>query len=215
MFGGSGRNAEILELMLISLVIKSFDSGCSQMSQDLLLKAERRTTLGKVETQRLRSSGRVPANIYGLGKPGVSASVCGDAVGKLVATLSSVVDVEVDGTVDKAVVQELQWDVFSTKVLHVDLRRVDPSGRATVDVPLELRGDAVGLKDGGAVRQLMKTVRIDCPDYRIPKSLVVRMGALQIGDTVKASDLHLPDHANLVTSADEVLVELYDARKAV
>ncbi len=185
------------------------------MSQDLLLQAERRTTVGTVETRRLRSMGRVPANIYGMGKPGVSASVCGDAVGKLVSTLSSVVDVEVDGTVEKAVVQELQWDVFSTKVLHVDLRRVDPNGRATVDVTLELRGDAVGLKDGGAVRQLQKVVRIDCPDYRVPKSIIVRMGALGVGDCVKAGDLQLPGHATLVTSADEVLVELYDARKAV
>ena len=88
--------------------------------------------------------------------------MCGDAVGKLVATLSSVVDVEVDGTVEKAVVQELQWDVFSTKVMHVDLLRVDPNGRATVDVALELRGEAVGLKDGGAVRQL--TLEFDSPD---------------------------------------------------
>ena len=175
------------------------------MSDDLLLKAERRSKVGSVETRRLREAGRVPANIYGLGKPGVSASVCGDSITKLVSTLSSVVDV----------VQELQWDVFSTKILHVDLRRVDPSGRATVNVVLELRGDAVGLKDGGAVRQLAKIVTIDCPDFRIPKSIVVRMGALQIGDTVKASDLQLPEYAKLVTPADEVLVELYDARKAV
>lgn len=185
------------------------------MSEDLLLKAERRTKVGSVDTRRLRDQGRVPANIYGLDKPGISASVCKDAVSKLVSTLSSVVDVELDGTVDKAVVQELQWDVFSTKVLHVDLRRVDPAGRATVDVPLELRGDAVGLKDGGAVRQNAKVVTIDCPDFRIPKSIVVRMGALQIGDTVKASDLQLPEYAKLVTAASEVLVELYDARKAV
>lgn len=185
------------------------------MSEDLLLKAERRSKVGSVDTNRLRGAGRVPANIYGLGKPGVSASVCGDAVVKLVATLSSVVDVEVDGAVDKAVVQELQWDVFSKKVLHVDLRRVDPDGRATVDVTLELRGEAVGVKDGGAVRQILKVVTIDCPDYRIPKSIVVRVGALRIGDTVKAGDLQLPLHAKLVTPAEDVLVELYDARKAV
>ena len=64
------------------------------MSEDLLLKAERRTKVGSVDTRRLRDQGRVPANIYGLDKPGVSASVCGDAVSKLVSTLSSVVDVE-------------------------------------------------------------------------------------------------------------------------
>lgn len=185
------------------------------MSDDLLLKAERRTKVGSVDTKRLRAQGRVPANIYGLGKPVVSASVCGETVGKLVSTLSSVVDVELDGTVDKAVVQELQWDIFSKHVLHVDLRRVDPNGRAMVDVPLELRGDAVGLKDGGAVRQLSKTVSIDCPDFRVPKSIVVRMGALQVGDVVRAGDLQIPAFAKLVTPADHVMVELYDSRKAV
>lgn len=183
------------------------------MSEDLLLKAERRSKVGSVDTKRLRASGRVPANIYGLGQPGESVSVCGEAIEKLVATRSSVVDVEVDGKVNKAVVQELQWDVFSTAVQHVDLRRVDPNGRATVDVALELRGEPVGLKDGGALRQLHKKVSINCPDYRIPKSIVVRIGGLQIGDSVKGADLPLPEYATLVTSASEVLVELYDPRK--
>lgn len=214
-FAGPDRKFQIVGRLDFLLTLTRFDSGYSQMSDDLLLKAERRSKVGTVDSQRLRGVGRVPANIYGLGKPVISASVSNDAVEKLVATLSSVVDVELDGVVDKAVVQELQWDVFSTKVLHLDLRRVDPTGRATVDVALELRGDAVGLKDGGAVRQLAKTVRIDCPDFRIPKSITVRMGALQVGDAVKASDLQLPDYAKLVTPADEVLVELYDSRKAV
>lgn len=185
------------------------------MSEDLLLKAERRSKLGTVDAKRLRGAGRVPANIYGLGQPGESVSLCGDAIGKLVATRSSVVDVELEGTVNKAVVQELQWDVFSTAVQHVDLRRVDPAGRATVDVKLELRGDPVGLKDGGALRPLMKTVSINCPDYRVPKAIVVRIGGLKIGDAIKASDLQLPEHAQLETAADAVIVELYDPRKAV
>jgi large subunit ribosomal protein L25 len=129
------------------------------MSEDLLVKAERRSKLGTVDAKRLRASGRVPANIYGLGEAGESVSVCGETVEKLVATRSSVVDVELDGKVNKAVVQELQWDVFSTEVQHIDLRRVDPNGRTTVDVSLELRGEPLGLKDGGALRQLLWTVR--------------------------------------------------------
>jgi large subunit ribosomal protein L25 len=185
------------------------------MSEDLLVKAERRSKLGSVDAKRLRASGRVPANIYGLGEPGESVSVCGETVEKLVATRSSVVDVELDGKVNKAVVQDLQWDVFSTEVQHLDFRRVDPDGRVTVDVALELRGDPLGLKDGGAIRQLHKKISLDCPDYRIPKSVVVRIGGLRIGDAIKASDLQLSEHAKLVTAADEVIVELYDPRKAV
>ena len=80
---------------------------------------------------------------------------------------------------------------------------------------LELRGEPLGLKDGGTLRQLHKKISLDCPDYRVPKSIVVRIGGLRIGDSIKASDLQLPEHAKLVTAADEVIVELYDARKAV
>lgn len=161
----------------------------------------------------MRQAGRVPANVYGLGRPAESVSVCGELVEKLIADRSSVVDVELDGRLEKAIVQEVQWDVFSMHVHHLDLRRVDPEGRATVAVPLELRGEPVGLKDGGAVRQLAKTVTVSCPDYRIPKSLVVRIGALQIGDSVKAADVSLPEYATLVSDAGAVLVELYDPRK--
>jgi large subunit ribosomal protein L25 len=184
------------------------------MSEDLLLKVERRSEAGSKTAKLVRKAGRVPSNLYGLGKPGVAVSVCGEVVEKLVADRSSVVDVELDGTVDKAVVQEVQWDVFTTHVLHLDLLRVDPNGRTTVDVVLELRGEPVGLKDGGALRQNLKKLRINCPDYRIPKSIPVRIGALKIGDVVKASDIGLPEHAQLVTPADTVVVELYDPRKA-
>lgn len=184
------------------------------MSEDLLLKVERRTLPGSRGAQLVRSAGRVPANLYGLGKPGESVSICGEVVEKLIADRSSVVDVELDGSVDKAIVQEVQWDVFTTHVLHLDLLRVDPNGRTTVDVALELRGEPVGLKDGGALRQHLKKIQVNCPDYRIPKSIAVRIGALKIGDVVKASDLTLPEHAQLVTPADAVVVELYDPRKA-
>lgn len=183
------------------------------MTEDLRLPVQRRGKLGTAETRRMRIAGRIPANIYGLGKGSESVSVCADLVEKLVETRSSVVDLELDGTVEKAVVQELQWDVFSTHVCHLDLKRVDPAGTTTVAVPVELRGEPVGIKDGGALRQLEKTVTVKCPDYRVPRSIVVRIGSLGVGDVVKAADAVLPEYATLVTDPSTVVVELYDARK--
>ncbi|HBC62118.1 MAG TPA: 50S ribosomal protein L25, partial [Planctomycetaceae bacterium] len=90
-----------------------------------------------------------------------------------------------------------------------------PAGRATVEVVVELRGEPVGVKDGGVLKQNLKRVTLDCPDYRIPKSIQVKVGAMKVGDVVRASDLQLPDHAVLVTAADAVVAELYDPRKAV
>jgi large subunit ribosomal protein L25 len=184
------------------------------MSQDLRLPVERRTKNGTAETRRLRQSGRVPANIYGRGGAGESVSVCAEIVEQLVATRSSVVDVELDGKVEKTIVREVQWDTFGTYVQHLDLYRVDPDAKATVAVPLEFRGDPVGLKDGGAIRQIEKTLSITCPDFRIPKSIVVRIGAMKVGDVLKASDVSLPEHAVLAASPDLMLIELVDTRKA-
>ena len=80
---------------------------------------------------------------------------------------------------------------------------------------IELRGEPVGLKDGGLLRQVVKKVSISCPDFRIPKSILVRIGAMRIGDAIKASDLALPDYAQLATPADTLIAELYDPRKTV
>jgi large subunit ribosomal protein L25 len=182
------------------------------MAEDLLLKVELRESVGSRDAGRVREQGRVPANIYGLGKDGQSVTICREDVEKLVATRSAVVDVDVAGTVDKAVVQELQWDVYSTKVLHVDLKRVNPSGRANVHVPVELRGEPVGLKSGGVLRQHLKTIEINCPDFRVPRSIPVRIGALEVGGKVLASAVTLPEHANLVTPGDQLVVEIYNPR---
>lgn len=183
------------------------------MTEDFRLSAESRTLLGSMNSKRLRKQFKVPANLYGFKKETVSITVSADQVEKMVANGSRVVDVEFDGNVEKAVVQELQWDIYSTHVKHVDLKRVDPDEVATVDVPLRLRGEALGLKDGGQIRQLLKRVSVTCPAFRVPNHIDVRVGALRIGDSVKVSDLRVPETVTLQTAADEVVVELYDPKK--
>lgn len=183
------------------------------MAEDFRLSAEPRENLGSIHTKRLRKQGRVPANLYGFEKDSVNLSVAADDVEKMVAGGSRVVDVEYNGAVDKAVVQELQWDIYSTHVQHLDLKRVDPEGITTVDVPLTIRGVPVGIKDGGQLRQKLKWVSVTCPDFRIPKSIVVRVASLKIGDSVKVSDLRAPDTVRIETAGDTVVAELFDPKK--
>ncbi len=183
------------------------------MAEDFRLSAESREILGSAGSKRLRKKGLVPANLYGFKKDSVNLTVTTDAVEKLVAGGSRVVDVELNGAVEKAVVQELQWDIFSTYVKHVDLKRVDPDAVATVDVPLELRGEPVGLKDGGQIRQHIKKVTVTCPEFRVPKSIVVRVGPLKIGDSIKVSSLKAPETVKIDTDPETLVVELFDPKK--
>lgn len=184
------------------------------MSTDFRLSAQKRDKTGSRETLRLRRAGRVPANLYGLGKDTVSLSVCSDDVTRLIDGGSKIVDVEVDGTVDKAVVVELQWDTFSTKVQHVDMKRVDPAGSVTVDVKVEVTGEPVGLKSGGQFRQLLKQLSMSGNEFRIPKQVTVRVGALDVGDAVRVSDVKVPAGVTIQNSPEEVVAEVYDPRKS-
>ncbi len=182
--------------------------------EDYRLVAERRTSTGKKHTKLLRKEGRVPANLYGYNKEGLSLSVSADDVTKVVAGGSTVVDVEVDGTVDKGVIRELQWDTFSTSVQHVDLMRVDPDGVTTVDVPLAFSGEPPALKTGGQMRYPLKKVTITCSDYRVPRQVEVRIGSMNMGETLTVADLPIPEGMKAETPAETVVAELFDARKA-
>lgn len=183
------------------------------MTEDFRLSAESRELLGSANTRRLRQQGRVPANLYGFKKDSLNLTVSADEVEKMVAKGSRVVDVDFNGSVDKAVIQELQWDVFSTHIKHVDLKRVDPDAIATVEVPLEVRGEPLGIKDGGQLKQSLKRVTVTCPEFRVPKSIGVRVGPLQVGDSLTVGDLQPPPTVKIDTDASLEVVSVFDPKK--
>jgi large subunit ribosomal protein L25 len=182
--------------------------------EDYRLVAERRTSTGKKHTKQLRADGRVPANLYGFRKDGITLSLSAEDVSKVVAGGSKVVDVEVEGSVDKAVVQELQWDTFSTYIQHVDLLRIDPDRIATADVPLSFTGEPTALKIGGQLRYHLKHITITCSDYRVPPHIEVRIGSMQMGDSLTLADVPIPEWMKVETASDSLLVDLFDMRKA-
>lgn len=182
------------------------------MAEDFRLSVEPRTQLGSRNTSRLRKQGLVPANVYGFKKESLNVVATAEQIEKMVAKGSRVVDVEYQGNVEKAVVRELQWDIYSTHVKHVDLMRVDPEEIATVEVPVRIRGEAIGLKDGGQLRQSLKRVTLTCPAFRVPKYVTARVGPLKIGDKITVSQLERPDTATIDTPGDTVVIELYDPK---
>lgn len=182
--------------------------------EDPRLSAQPRETLGKQATAKLRQAGRVPASLYGFRKDVRSISLPAEDVQKLVSSRRRVVDVELNGDVDKVVVQDVQWDTFSTRVQHLDLKRVDPDGVATVDVPIELVGEPIAVKAGAILRKLVKTVKLTCSDFRMPKKIVARTSTMNVGDRITAGNLKVPGFVTLETAPDTVMVELVDPKKA-
>lgn len=161
---------------------------------------------GKKRNRRLRESGRVPAILYGHGEKNVCLSVPADELDALVHHGARMV--QLTGELNEsAFVRSLQWDTWGTAILHVDFTRISAGEKVELEVPIELRGEAPGVKEGGVIEHLLHQVAIECPAGSIPERLEVSINELGLGQSIVAGDLVLPEGASLVHGADEVVVQ--------
>jgi large subunit ribosomal protein L25 len=175
------------------------------------LNVKERESGGKRNSRRLRRAGSVPAVLYGHGKPNKKLTVLADEMAAVVRHGGRVVDLA--GAVkEKAFIRELQWDTYSTHVLHVDFTRVSEHERVTVKVSVDLRGQAAGIKAGGTVEHLVREVEINCEALEIPEKLTVNINDLQVGSQITAAEVPLPSGATLISDPDVVLVQCVETR---
>ena len=168
------------------------------------LKCEDRTDLGTKATQRLRRDGSIPINLYGHGKKNKNLTVASDIVEAMLR--KGVRLFKLTGAAkDTALIREVQWNTFGTKVLHMDLTRVKAGEKVEVSIAIELRGEAPGVKEGGKVTQLAHEVTILCPVTEIPEKFEVSINALGLAEVIHARAIELPADIELITSADAAI----------
>lgn len=171
-----------------------------------VLSVQSRETRGKRNARRLRRGGTVPAILYGHGHEAMSLAVAAEQLHAVIRHGTRVVDLE--GAVsDKAFVRELQWDPYGIEVLHLDLTRVSADDQVEVEVHVELRGEAPGVKEGGVVTQFAHQVEIRCPVVAIPEKLTMRIGRLALGESMTVGQIELPPGVTLLTAPETVVVQ--------
>lgn len=178
------------------------------MSEDQTLVLSSREKLGSAESRRLRRAGQTTGNIYGNKKDTLSVITPSDAFNAVVRTGKRVFTATLDGGEDMVIFKELQFDAFGYEILHFDLQRVDPDSRIDVEVLTDLRGTPEGVTAGGILDHQLHTVLLNCLAVEVPDKIVVRIGALELGDAIHASDLKLPEGVRLATPEDAIVVQV-------
>lgn len=175
------------------------------------LQVELREAIGSRSSQRLRASGKLPATLYGHKEDAVSLTLSTKEMRKALSLRVKVVNLS-GAAEGQALVQDVQWDTFHRDVLHIDFLRVSAGEKVHVTVPVELKGEAVGSRDGGVVEQLMQTVELEAAPANIPEVLHLNIETLDLGGTITASQISdLPEGAELVTDQNAVVVRCVKA----
>ena len=171
-----------------------------------LLHVKKRSAYGKRNNVRLRRQGHLPAVLYGHGEEAVSLTLAADEFEASLRHGAKVVDLDGDAS-GKALLQDVQWDTFFQQVLHVDLLRVRAGERVTIDVPVELRGEAPGAREGGVVEQMIHSIEIEVALDVIPDKLHLNINHLEIDGHLTAKDIKdLPEGAKILSDEDAVIV---------
>jgi large subunit ribosomal protein L25 len=178
------------------------------MSTATKVSAQKRDQSGSAHCNRLRLQGIVPANVYGHGEEPLKISVPADTARPLVMSGHKVVDLEIEGKTEKALLRDVQWDTFSKHLIHMDFMRIDATQRIVVDVPIHLKGTSPGTLTGGILEQPLHALHVDCLAIEVPDEIAVRIGTLQVGDVIHVRDLaDLPPSLKIKNAADSVIVQ--------
>lgn len=175
------------------------------MKESFVVVAEPRSLQGKGASRRLRREGKVPAIIYGGQAEPEVVSINHNELRKHLKTeafYSRILTVEISGQRQQAVLKDLQrHPVRSDDILHMDLQRVRTDQTLRMHVPLHFKGSEIapGVKTGGGVvEHHMIQVEVECLPANLPEYIEVDLSALELGDTVRLSQLKLPEQVELV-----------------
>jgi large subunit ribosomal protein L25 len=169
-----------------------------------VLQASVRKTGVRSELTQLRKGGKLPAVIYGYNIENTPIAIDYKEVAKEVQKRgsTSIFDIEVEGKKLKALINEVQRCPLKGQVLHVDFLSVNMDEEVEVDVPIHAVGEAIGVKEGGVLTQILSTLKIKVKPAELPEKIEVDVSELGIGDTLFVSDLRERLNFNIIEGDD-------------
>jgi large subunit ribosomal protein L25 len=159
---------------------------------EIKLTAERRHGTGKGVARKARAAGKVPGIVYGRGMEPVPVQV--DRRDLLTALhtdagVNALLDLAIDGETTLALTRELQRDPVKGTLLHADFVKVDRTQAIEVEVPVQLRGEARGVREGGILEHQLFTLHVRCLPTDVPERIDADVSSLGVGDALKVADL--------------------------
>ena len=169
------------------------------MSATYKLNAEMRDDLGKGASRRLRRENRIPAVLYGAGRPAWSLTLPENQLMRNLqdeAFYVAIIELTLDGKQQKVFLRDLQRHPAKPFVLHVDLQRVRDDVEMTVVLPIHYLNEEVskGVKmGGGQVIRNAVDVEISCLPANLPEFIEVDLVDLELGDSLHLSSIVFPE----------------------
>lgn len=175
-----------------------------------LLQLNERVAGTKSDMKLARKEGRIPAVLYGVGKDTLTLEVNEKAMLDMLkknprAILQGKVS---DAKVMPIIVQNIQKDTFTGKLMHIDFQYVNMSVSMDSNVTLHFSGEPIGLKSGGVQQVEIYEVQVRCMPDVLPTSMEVDISGLEVGEQLLVSDLVFVEGVEVLTDPSTVIIQI-------
>ena len=186
------------------------------------LKATKRNTVTSGERNKLRSSGFIPAVLYGGKENNINISLNKLHLKDIIKSetfMSKVFELDIDGSSEKVLPRGIDYDPVSDEPIHLDFIRIVKGSKLILEIPVKFINTekSPGLKKGGVLNVVRRKVELKCPTENIPTEIIVDLDNTEINTSLKISSVKLPetvvptitdrDFVIAVVAAPTVLVE--------
>ncbi|MBM7804096.1 large subunit ribosomal protein L25 [Curtobacterium luteum] len=179
------------------------------MADNTKLAAEIRTKFGKGAARKIRANDKIPAVVYGHGTEPQHITLPGHETMLIVRQANAIIDLDIEGTAQLALVKDVQRDPVRQVIEHIDLVVVRRGEKVTVDVPVVVEGESFS---GTIHVQDLSSVSLLVEATKIPEHVVVDVEGLEDGKQILASELELPSGAELETDPEALVVQIVTPR---
>lgn len=181
--------------------------------KSVLIKGKRRESLGKKDAKKLRAQELVPSVLYGGDEP-VHFAVSFSELRKLVYTPNVyLIDLEIDGKVIKAIMQDIQWHPVQELAMHVDFLAIQDDKPIKIEVPVKVLGLAKGIKSGGKLSMNLRKLKVKALAAHIPDSIDIDVTDVALGQSIKVGDVNI-ENVEFQNSKSNVIVSVIITRAA-
>jgi len=152
------------------------------------------------KSKSLRKEGKIPAVIYGQNVL-EHFTVTHNEVKKLIFTPDfKLGEVKLGGSAHKCIVKDIQWHPVTDQINHIDFLALKEGTLINVEIPVRFKGVSPGVKEGGALMQTMRKVKVKVDPKDLVDELLIDISELNLGDAVRVKDIDLPESMELMVS---------------
>ncbi len=171
--------------------------------------------IGKKETKALRREGMVPCVIYG-GESEIHFSADERAFKSLVYSAEAyMVEIDVDGTVTKAIMKDVQFHPVTDRIEHMDFLELADDREVNLDIPVILKGNAIGVRNGGKLRSVLRSLSVRAIPADLPDAIEIDIEKLTIGQKISVGDIASNAKFSILNTDKAIIVAVQRARGAV